>query len=393
MGPAAEVWDHPLVRCVRPHLDGQVVWVVGGVVRDALIGRDDDTDLDLVVKDDAIGWARRMAPRIGARLTAHGRFGTAELVLDGGATIDVASARQERYAYPGALPEVEPASLTEDLARRDFTVNAMAVALNGSQAGGLVDPHGGADDLQAGRLRPLRTGSFVEDPSRVVRAARYAGRLGLGLVDAAAAEIRAAASTLDAASARVADELQRALDEPAAGAALEHLVGWGTGWVYPGPAARVGAIDAAADHPHAPPLERWPLRAGAALDGAAIAASALPGWARTLAGQVQQGPALLEPLAAAARASERDRVLRAAPPAATVGALAAGGDRVVEWWLRGRDVSVTITGSRLVALGVPPGPAIGRALERVRAALLDGEVSSDEQQLRLALAEARKGVS
>src|SRR3954465_11392305 len=153
------------------------VHVVGGAVRDALLGRV-PRELDLVVEGDALAVARRAAERCGGTLTVHERFGTATITA-AGITFDLASARRERYARPGALPDVElGASLREDLARRDFTVNAIALHI---ADGELTFYHGAREDLDARVLRVLHDGSFRDDPTRLLRLARYAARLGFGL--------------------------------------------------------------------------------------------------------------------------------------------------------------------------------------------------------------------
>ena len=156
-------------------LDGEdAVYVVGGAVRDLLLGRRPH-ELDFVVEGDAVAVARRAAERIGGRVTAHERFGTATVAAPE-ATFDLAAARRERYPAPGALPEVElGASLREDLERRDFTVNAIALHL---ADGELVAVPGAEEDLAARRLRVLHEGSFADDPTRMLRLARYAARLG-----------------------------------------------------------------------------------------------------------------------------------------------------------------------------------------------------------------------
>ena len=143
-------------------------WLVGGAVRDLLLGGT-RADLDLVVEGDAA----EVAALLGAAPTAHERFGTASVGVDE-FRVDVASARRETYEQPGALPEVEPAPLADDLARRDFTVNAMALPLAGRPE--LIDPHGGRADLEARAPARAPSGSFRDDPTRALRAARYAAR-------------------------------------------------------------------------------------------------------------------------------------------------------------------------------------------------------------------------
>ena len=142
------------------------VWIVGGAVRDALIGRE-PRDLDLVVEGDAAAAARRL----GEDAVLHDRFGTATAVGE----VNIAATRRERYERPGALPEVElGVPLREDLARRDFSVNALAVRL---ADGALEALPGALDDLAARRLRALHDRSFLDDPTRLLRLVRYGARL------------------------------------------------------------------------------------------------------------------------------------------------------------------------------------------------------------------------
>src|SRR3954470_610477 len=143
---------------VREAAAGTSVYLVGGAVRDLLLGRE-RADLDLVVEGDAAALGRRL----GGEIRTHERFATATVDLDGG-ELDLATSRSESYPRPGALPEVRPAPLSDDLARRDFTVNAMALPIIGEPD--LIDPHGGLADLQMGTLRVLHERSFVDDPTR-----------------------------------------------------------------------------------------------------------------------------------------------------------------------------------------------------------------------------------
>ncbi|MEJ2207531.1 MAG: CBS domain-containing protein [Anaerolineae bacterium] len=162
---------------------GYPLYVVGGCVRDLLLG-EPNLDMDLVVEGDAIGLARRLARRIGARSRSHRRFGTAKIILEGREdefgipSLDFATARLEFYAHSAALPEVESSSIKADLHRRDFTINTLAIRLDSDYYGKLLDFYGGERDLDEGLIRVLHSLSFIEDPTRILRAARFEQRLG-----------------------------------------------------------------------------------------------------------------------------------------------------------------------------------------------------------------------
>jgi tRNA nucleotidyltransferase (CCA-adding enzyme) len=170
------------------------IYLVGGVVRDLMLKRG-NWDLDLTVEGDGIAFARFVADRYGAELAVFERFATARLTFPNGLKIDIATTRRESYAQPAALPDVEPASLKEDLYRRDFTINAMAIQLNSPQFGLLYDPYGGRRDLKAKTIRVLHAGSFLDDPTRIFRAIRFEQRFGFRLERATARLIAQAAST------------------------------------------------------------------------------------------------------------------------------------------------------------------------------------------------------
>src|SRR5207253_11297417 len=185
----------------------------------------DAVDLDVAVEGDAREVARTVAERIGGSAVEHERFGTATVDAPG-LTVDLATTRRERYPEPGALPEVEPAGLAEDLGRRDFTINAMAAGLSGDDLGVLHDPHGGEHDLAAGVVRVLYERSFIDDPTRLLRALRYEARLG-GRVDPdserLARDAIAAGAPSTVSGPRVRDELIDLLREPEAPVALARM--------------------------------------------------------------------------------------------------------------------------------------------------------------------------
>ncbi|GAU09271.1 CBS domain-containing protein [Desulfoplanes formicivorans] len=159
---------------------GVNVYCVGGFVRDILLHLP-NFDVDFVVEGDAIAFARAMARTFGGRVREHRKFKTAVVVLESGEKIDVATARLEYYEYPAALPTVELSSIKMDLFRRDFTINALAVQVNPDQFGRLVDFFGGQKDIKNKTIRVLHSLSFVEDPTRIIRAIRFAQRFGFSI--------------------------------------------------------------------------------------------------------------------------------------------------------------------------------------------------------------------
>ena len=173
---------------------GVALYLVGGVVRDLLLKRE-NWDLDLTVEGDGIAFARLVADRYKAGLAVFDRFATARLVFPDGLKVDIATTRRESYTQPVDLPTVQPASIEEDLSRRDFTINAVVVQLNPRQYGRLLDPYGGQRDLRARTIRVLHKGSFQDDPTRIFRAIRFEQRFGFHLERTTARLLRQAAST------------------------------------------------------------------------------------------------------------------------------------------------------------------------------------------------------
>ena len=201
---------------------------VGGCVRDWCLGLRRLTDVDVTVRSDGIAFARALAADLGGEVESHGQFGTATIrgIGRAGHRLDVATCRRETYRRPAAYPSVQPGTLQDDLARRDFTVNAMAAALHPECFGGLVDPFGGRADLRARCLRILHPKSFVDDPSRILRGVRFSVRFGLRWEPATARALRQAVAQgalgwLNA--GRLEKELLRMLEEPDPRACLRAL--------------------------------------------------------------------------------------------------------------------------------------------------------------------------
>jgi tRNA nucleotidyltransferase (CCA-adding enzyme) len=354
---------HPELAVVRA-AGGDPVYLVGGAVRDLLLdqGR---ADIDLVVEGDAVA----LAARLGADVTAHERFGTARLTLNGH-QIDVAGARTETYSYPGALPLVTPAEhVEEDLRRRDFTINAMAIPLLGEPR--LIDPHGGQADLANKQLRVLHPRSFVDDPTRAIRAARYAARFDFKLEPGTEGLLRQA--ELDTVSAdRREVELLRLADETQAPRAFALIAEWGLVQL------RAGGLELLARVDQLLASEPW---RGLMFRDRALCAAALG----SPAGEVALAVARPErPSQAVELASGRD-------PVELILARALGAewlDRYVSEW---RGVRLEIGGKDLRAAGVPQGPALGRGLKAALRAKLDGEVKRRNDELAVALRAARGG--
>jgi tRNA nucleotidyltransferase (CCA-adding enzyme) len=373
---------------------GARAFVAGGLVRDAWRGETTVGDLDIVVEGDGPAVARALADALHGTLVEHERFLTASVRTPGHGRIDVATARSERYDMPGALPRVLPAPIVQDLQRRDFGVNALAVELT-SEAWELLDPFAGIVDLEHRRLRILHPLSFVEDPTRLLRAARYAARLELR-PDAWTARCQALALRLAPYPAlsgqRIATELERLLDEPQAAAALAILARGGMPrlldprWrLTRATAARLDRVAATLAWVRADRVTR-PLVVAAlvlalgqpsAVAAAMVAHLGLSGEPLSeLRRALAEAPALIRELSGAAP-SAAGRALRNASGATLAALHLAGGAarERAEWWVsRGRTVAPLLGGDDVIALGVTRGPAVAAALAALRDARLDGRV-------------------
>ena len=388
----------PGMQRLLPALEGlSATYLVGGAVRDLLRGAG-AVDIDLAVEGDARSCARALAERLGGAAREHERFGTAT-VRAGDLAFDLATTRRESYPEPGALPEVEEAPLVEDLGRRDFTVNAMAIGLSGDDLGHLHDPHGGLGDMKGRSLRVLHERSFLDDPTRLLRALRYEARLGFALepgTDALAREAVEAGALGTVSGPRVRDELMDLLAETEAPSALERLHALGIDRaLHPDLAAdpelvasaSLGAVSIGADRA---------LAGLAALCCAApqdldlwLADLGLPAGRRDAVSRAARvAPRLADELREREhRPSELARLLRREPPEALALALAlqAPAEPIMRWVTDLGGVRLEIGGDDLIAAGLPAGPAIGRALEGTLERKLDGAVEGREDELELAL--------
>ncbi len=356
------------------------VWLVGGSVRDLLLGRTPN-ELDVVVE----GPLQPLLDALGGASERFEQFGTATVDL-AGARIDLAEARSETYSQPGALPEVQPAPLEEDLQRRDFTINAIAVSLADAEVKAAANS---LADLEAGLIRVLHDRSFSDDPTRVWRCARYAARLGFA-VDAKTAALAAAALPGSVSGERVGNELRLALDEQSPTAVFTQLQALNERVLVEGfdadPDGLAAALEMLGDAGN-PQM----LTLAACCTG--VDADLLRRWLDHLQFTADQRETVLvasrwvtrAPLRAATKRSQIARAVAGAPAEAIA---LAGGENARLWFDELADVRLEISGDDLIAAGVEPGPQLGAALAHALDLTLDGQCSGAEQQLAAALEQA-----
>ena len=365
-------------------LEGGRLYVVGGTVRDALLGVSMQ-DLDLSLEGaDVVAFAERLQTRLGGELDCHAEFGTCTLALENGLFVDIASARDEYYPQPGALPQVTAGTLQRDLSRRDFSINAIALRLS-PEPTELIDPYGGLEDLQEKTLQTLHSLSFTEDPTRILRGARLAGRLGFHFSDEARSQIEAVLANKDlpnVSHARLRAELELTVSETRVTAALrclEEVGALGAMFGFDVDEGLLGGLDelrlktevpdesyllalllSLPETALKPTLEafHWPLRHAASIERLRMIR--------------QMGNATPQQLA---RASEAEL-------------------RLIETFsnaLRARvfDYRASLTGPRLsgqdvLDLGLSPGPAVGEVLREIAEARYNKTVAHFDDELALA---------
>jgi tRNA nucleotidyltransferase (CCA-adding enzyme) len=398
------------------------LYFVGGLVRDLLLDKR-PTDIDMVVEGDAIRLARRLRRKLGGETRSHAQFGTAKWLLtpeiwrkvapdaplDGvPEAIDFVTARTEFYNQPSALPEVERGSIKLDLHRRDFTINTLAIRLDGAHLGKLLDFYGGRRDLEQGIIRVLHSLSFVDDPTRILRAIRLEQRLNFMIEPRSAELIASALPMLDRVTGdRIRHEIELALEEADPVPVMERLAELGVmAQIHPGLLWQeqvaqqfrrlqndlAGRIDALKDK---------------ALTSKRLTFYYFALWLLPLPGKVQEEVmerlkvrktteedvralvGLLHELAALsadARPSEvykvlqpyRERVLLSALIA--VGPDSVPGEQVEQYLDKWQHIELSLNGNDLMAMGVPQGPEIGRLLAQLLAARLDGEITAEDEE-------------
>jgi len=413
------VWQLILTVSKTAAIAGMPTYFVGGLVRDLLLGKP-STDLDMVVEGDAIALVRALMKKFGGQVRSHSRFGTAKWLLNEAAwqavapgrdlssapgTIDFVTARTEFYARPTALPEVANSSIKLDLHRRDFTINTLAIRLDGSHLGERLDFYGGQKDLDKGLIRVLHSLSFIDDPTRILRAIRLEQRLGFEIEGRTVELMSSALPLLERVTGdRIRHEIEFALEESDP-AAIMHRLG------------ELGVLES---------IEvglTWDDRINGQL-GFAAELGKTNGWRRMVSGddlvfsyfalwmtsvkaQVMQKSMRRLKVRRRTRSdvdalsetkAQLEKLGSDSPPSAFVGILSDLAPRVLfalrvaldsnpilgrsvelyqtEW----RSVTTAVDGHDLMELGVPRGPDVGRILSMLLNARLDGQVKDDSEE-------------
>ena len=372
------------------------LYIVGGSVRDLLLGRRLN-DFDLIVEGDAIALGRALSSKYGGAVTAHTKFGTAKWFLPESLkadhkALDLVSARSETYKQPAALPIVKLGSIVEDLRRRDFTINALAIRLDGSHFGELRDDLNGVEDLQKGMIRVLHPGSFVDDPTRMYRAVRYEKRYGFKIAEDTLALIPQARPLVEKLSAqRIRHELDLILEEPNAVSMLSRLDELDLLSIIHPALANVSKSNLATVMSEDPVLQnrnsRWIL------------------WLMHLKAQEIESinerlhfpTDLLKTLHSAALLNANQTVVLGLKPSKVVEFLEGYSIKALEvlsiaikdaeirnnltkYLVEWGHLKPKTTGHDLKKHGIPPGPKYADILRRLRAAWLDGEVKTEAEE-------------
>jgi tRNA nucleotidyltransferase (CCA-adding enzyme) len=390
------------IQAVSEPFEG--VYLVGGAVRDVLMG-EPNFDVDIAVEGDGIALGKALARALGGRVVPHDKFGTAIVLYGDDGRIDVATARTEFYDYPGALPSVEQASIRQDLYRRDFTINAMAVSLKGEDFGRLVDYFGGHRDLADGVVRVLHNLSFIDDPTRIFRAIRYETRYGFRM-DAHTLALAKACIEMELvgelSSARLRDELQALLSEERVAESVRRMGELGIDRaIHPHLGADeetvrlIEELDVLRAH-YTPDAPAWRVRLAALAHR--LGSTEILEWgerlklrrrdAERIADAVTVAPRLTklagatkEPAALWARVAPHD------PDGALLALAGAKGrarKRLERYFEELRQVRLEISGGDLAELGLGESPRVGAVLAELLRRKLNGELDGRAEEIEAA---------
>jgi tRNA nucleotidyltransferase (CCA-adding enzyme) len=375
--------------------EGVSLYLVGGAIRDLLLGRSPE-DLDLVVEGDASTLASVIAKRLSGQVVSRSQFSTAKIKVEG-ISLDLITARSESYLRPGALPKIARGNMEDDLARRDFSVNAMAFPLHLEAGGQLLDPLGGQADLQSGLIRVLHDKSFTDDATRIMRAVRYEQRLGFRLDDDTETMLRRDLSMLDTISGdRLRRELQLFLKEEHSVETLVRADRLGVMAAIHPPLAGLGEVVLSAtgrsgqrslDEQVYLGLLAYPMNQ---VEGDQLIGRLRmpPRWTAVVGDTIalkDKLPRLSEATLSTAQLYEAlAPSTLAAVQACALAAPSEGARDNLDLFLdKLRHVKPALGGGDLIELGVPQGPAIGEMLLKLRSARLDGAVTSRSEEVAL----------
>jgi tRNA nucleotidyltransferase (CCA-adding enzyme) len=384
----------------RARVEALPVYLVGGPVRDVLLDVP-VKDLDFVVEGDAAALARQLADELGGGVVLHARFGTATVVLED-SRVDVVTARREVYAHPGALPQVFPGTIYDDLARRDFSINALALPLAEDRSR-ILDPHRGIADIAQGIIRTLHRNSFIDDPTRILRALRYEQRCNCVIEPATLFQLEQALQQgyVNAVSGdRLRHELERILEEKQPVRPLKRAFELGvSAAIHPALNNSSGLMRLAASGPfeNAPEGLVGPLVYLAALvypfnqidgEGVIHRLNMPSSWARVVRDTIElkrREPELAAPSLSASRVY---RIIEGLAEAAVImvsriteSPVAA--QRLTQYLNELQFVSPRLNGRDLINMGVPPGPLVGQLLRQLLEARLDRQTATEEDERQL----------
>ncbi|HBV89113.1 MAG TPA: tRNA nucleotidyltransferase [Desulfosporosinus sp.] len=366
------------------------VYLVGGFVRDLLLSVPTQ-DLDFVVEGSGGQFAQALMRRIpNGKLTHHVKFGTAQIIFPDGSHLDIASTRWEHYSFPGALPQVEESCLRDDLFRRDFTVNSMAICLNAERFGELVDYYGGRQDLQQRKIRFLHNISFIDDPTRMLRAIRFAERYKFNFAKETLDALHTAIETgvLSKLSVeRFTEEIMLIFKEMNYLAMGQCLVQSGLfkAWFGEELAWNFDLDDAEVSLDWSLNM-RWLVSVSKMETNQIQRLLERVSLNKSLRDETNAYVHLRESLQEPLTLSEMDRLLNKAPKRVVL-ALARDerfNKRIRECLEAGQRIKMSLDGKALIQMGVKQGPEIGEILDQVRMAWLEGRISSSEEEQGMA---------
>ncbi|WP_414039602.1 CCA tRNA nucleotidyltransferase [Acidithiobacillus sp. M4-SHS-6] len=383
---------------------GIAAYLVGGAVRDLFLQRY-APDMDIAVEGDVRALAEACKAQIpGADYQYHERFGTATLQNPHGFALDMAQCRLEHYPAPAALPEVRPGDILADLARRDFTVNAMALRLDPEHFGKLLDPYAGQADLQRGQLRTLHSRSFLDDPTRILRGLRFAARFQMALVPESRQQLREALQAdifARLSAARLWRELRYLLELAVLPQALSLLSDWNLWFLLRPAPADIHAIQALIQRGQE--QIQWMQQHFPQEPIAVTTVMLILLWQDSPLADIQQHldqwpipdrsrlqadlriiPDLPKTIPQSIRPSQRAKIWQGCSVAGILAAMAMYPDNPVLvdsarlYLLKQKHLQPMLNGQELQALGLTAGPSLGNVLKLLRDAQLDGEISDKE---------------